>query len=328
MEETKQQPLAIRVAAELAGSFLLCFAIYAYSTWGSAVFGINVVFAALATGLAYAAVTAIFSKVSGGQLNPAVTVAAVLASKTKVLDGVLYVIAQVVGAIAAGFAVVTLIPTNETVTMSIWLPGAVNGFEEGSVSYSVLSQYGISFSVTLAIVVEVIAALLVVAAAMSSLGEHGESSDRHVVAMGLSYALAAAITYPVTGSGLNPARATGIALAAQGQGLTQNPLPQLWVFWICPVLAAAVVALAMIVTQMINDALSRPKAVVAVEGDDAETLSGEMDAVEVEDGTVEAEAVAEETSVEAEASHDEADAEVRDEQSDAQRDADEGVERH
>ena len=34
MEETKQQPLALRVCAELAGSFLLCFAIYAFSTWG------------------------------------------------------------------------------------------------------------------------------------------------------------------------------------------------------------------------------------------------------------------------------------------------------
>ena len=80
MEETKQQPLALRVCAESAGSFLLCFAIYAFSTWGSAVYGINIVFFALATGLAYAAVTAIFSRVSCGQLNPAISVASVLVS--------------------------------------------------------------------------------------------------------------------------------------------------------------------------------------------------------------------------------------------------------
>ena len=98
MEETKQQPLGLRVCAELAGSFLLCFAIYAFSTWGSAVYGVNVVFMAVATGLAYAVVTAIFSRISGGQFNPAVTVAAVLASKTKLVDGILYVIAQVIGA--------------------------------------------------------------------------------------------------------------------------------------------------------------------------------------------------------------------------------------
>ena len=139
MEETKQQPLALRVCAELAGSFLLCFAIYAFSTWGSAVYGINIVFFALATGLAYAAVTAIFSRVSGGQLNPAITVASVLVSKTKILDGILYVTAQVIGAIAAGFAVVKLLPTSEQVAAKVWLTPAVNGFENGSVSYSLHS---------------------------------------------------------------------------------------------------------------------------------------------------------------------------------------------
>ena len=87
--------------APIGRQLLLCFAIYAFSTWGSAVYGINIVFFALATGLAYAAVTAIFSRVSGGQLNPAITVASVLVSKTKILDGILYVIAQVIGAIAA-----------------------------------------------------------------------------------------------------------------------------------------------------------------------------------------------------------------------------------
>ena len=228
MEETKQQPLALRVCAELAGSFLLCFAIYAFSTWGSAVYGINIVFFALATGLAYAAVTAIFSRVSGGQLNPAITVASVLVSKTKILDGILYVIAQVIGAIAAGFAVVKLLPTSEQVAAKVWLTPAVNGFENGSVSYSLLTQYGITFSITLAIVVEVVASLIVVATAMSSLGDHDESSDRHVIAMGLAYGLATAISYPVTGAGLNPARSTGIALAAMNEGLTQNPLQQLW----------------------------------------------------------------------------------------------------
>ena len=175
-----------------------------------------------------------------------------LVSKTKILDGILYVIAQVIGAIAAGFAVVKLLPTSEQVAAKVWLTPAVNGFENGSVSYSLLTQYGITFSITLAIVVEVVASLIVVATAMSSLGDHGESSDRHVIAMGLAYGLATAISYPVTGAGLNPARSTGIALAAMNEGLTQNPLQQLWVFWISPVLAAAVVALVMIIAQMMT----------------------------------------------------------------------------
>ena len=309
MEETKQQPLALRACAELAGSFLLCFAIYAFSTWGSAVYGVNVVFTPLATALAYAVVTAIFGKVSGGQLNPAVTVAAVLVSKTKLVDGILYVVAQVVGAIAAAFAVVKLLPTSEQVTAKVWLAPAVNGYEKGSVSYSLLNQYGITFSITLAIIVEVIGALLIVAAAVSTMGEHGESSDRHVATMGLAYGLATAISYPVTGAGMNPARSTGIALATMNQGLDQNPVQQLWVFWIAPVLAAAVVALVVIIAQM----ATAPKA-KTIEPVDAEQVDTETD--------VDAESAEQETAEGAE------EAEVGEQQADSKGNADEGVERH
>ena len=318
MEETKQQPLALRVCAELAGSLLLCFAIYAFSTWGSAVYGVNVVFAPLATGLSYAVISALFARVSGAQLNPAVTVAAVLTAKTKLVDGILYVIAQVIGAIAAAFSVVKLLPTSEQVAAKVWLSPAVNGFEQGSVSYSLLTQYGITFSVTLAIVVEVIGSLVVVAAAMSSMSADGTNSDRYALTMGGAYGIAVAISYPVTGAGLNPARSTGIALAAMNEGLTQNPVQQLWVFWIAPVLAAAIVALVMIVVQMATT--PKPKAYdsVADEADGQVTADVQED---VADQTVQ-------DSVQEGAGERAEEAEVRDQQADSQRDADEGIERH
>lgn len=318
MEETKQQPLALRVCAELAGSLLLCFAIYAFSTWGSAVYGVNVVFAPLATGLSYAVISALFARVSGAQLNPAVTVAAVLTAKTKLVDGILYVIAQVIGAIAAAFAVVKLLPTSEQVAAKVWLSPAVNGFEQGSVSYSLLTQYGITFSVTLAIVVEVIGSLVVVAAAMSSMSADGTNSDRYALTMGGAYGIAVAISYPVTGAGLNPARSTGIALAAMNEGLTQNPVQQLWVFWIAPVLAAAIVALVMIVVQMATTPKSKADDAVADEADGPVTVDAQEDAA---DQTVQ-DSVQEGVRERAE------EAEVRDQQADSQSDADEGIERH
>ncbi|MBT1164816.1 MIP/aquaporin family protein [Bifidobacterium felsineum] len=316
MEETKQQPLALRVCAELAGSLLLCFAIYAFSTWGSAVYGVNVVFIPFATGLAYAVITSLFSRISGGQLNPAVTVAAVLTSKIPLVEGILYVIAQIIGAIAAAFAVVKLLPTSEQVAAKVWLSPAVNGFEQGSVSYTLLTQYGITFSVTLAIVVEVVASLIVVGAAMSSMNKADESNGRYALTMGGAYAIAVAISYPVTGAGLNPARSTGIALAAVNEGLTQNPLQQLWVFWIAPVLAAAIVALVMIVVQMATAAKPKAASADAV----AETAEG---------GDVEQEPLddASDASAEEGAGEQAEEAEVRDQQSESQSDADEGVER-
>lgn len=318
MEETKQQPLALRVCAELAGSLLLCFAIYAFSTWGSAVYGVNVVFAPLATGLSYAVISALFARVSGAHLNPAVTVAAVLTAKTKLVDGILYVIAQVIGAIAAAFAVVKLLPTSEQVAAKVWLSPAVNGFEQGSVSYSLLTQYGITFSVTLAIVVEVIGSLVVVAAAMSSMSADGTNADRYALTMGGAYGIAVAISYPVTGAGLNPARSTGIALAAMNEGLTQNPVQQLWVFWIAPVLAAAIVALVMIVVQMATTPKPKAYDALADEADGQETADAQEDAA---DETVQ-DSVQEGVRERAE------EAEVRDQQADSQSDADEGIERH
>lgn len=246
------EPLAVRVGAELAGSFIVFFAIYSFTTFGTALFGINMAFIALATGVAYAAVTLVFSKVSGGQLNPAITLAAILTGKTRVLDGVLYIIAQVLGGLAAGALIVHILPTTETLTEKIWLTDAVNGFGNGSVSASTLSSVSASFDITLAVVVEIIASIMVVAAAVVTMNKE-TTAAAHATAIGFAYAVGAAMTYPVTGAGMNPARSTGIAVFASNAGLSQNPLQQLWVFWICPVLAAAIVAMIMIGVQLLRD---------------------------------------------------------------------------
>lgn len=196
--------------------------------------------------------------------------------------------------------------------MKVWLTPAVNGFGEGSVAYSTVNSVGISFGITLAIVVEVVAGLIVVGTAMRSTDESGRPGASYAPAMGAAYGVGAAITYPVTGAALNPARATGIAVFAQGQGLTTEPLQQLWVFWVCPVLAAAVVALVMIVAQMAKDAAAKKRAAAAAaeapESADADVFADQDFADQ--------------------ASAEQADAEVDGEQPDAQRDADEGVERH
>ena len=49
-EEEQSKPLALRVGAELVGSFIICFAIYSICTLGSAIYGVNMAFIALLTG--------------------------------------------------------------------------------------------------------------------------------------------------------------------------------------------------------------------------------------------------------------------------------------
>lgn len=331
--------LAVRVGAEFVGSFLICFGVYVVSTIGSALYVTNLAYLAVATGLIYAVATTVFGGISGGQFNPAVTVAAMLASKTRVLDGVLYIIAQVLGSLPAAALICHLLPTSDSAPLSIWLTPAVNGFDNGSVSYSGLSQVGLSsFGVTAAIAVEVVAGILIVGAAMRTTGEHGESTMVHAVAMGVAYGVGAAIAYPVTGAALNPARATGLAVFAQGQGLNQEPLDQLWVFWVCPILAAALVALPMVIAQMMRTPASADGTAAGNETDAVATGAEPVEDVYGAADTVDAGDAAEPETGDvpsgtgepagAEASDQHEDAEVGDQQPDAERDADEGVETH
>lgn len=331
--------LVLRVGGELVGSFLICLGIYLFSTIGLTLYGPYLSFVALATGLIYAGVTMMLAKVCQAQFNPAITVASMLVSKTRVLDGILFILAQVLGALAAGALVMRVIlPTSDAVTVAQWMSYVNNGFDDGSFSYGQLSQAGVSFGIAAAIVVEVVAGMIIAGAAMRMTDEQGAPLQGYGLAMGVAYGACAAFAAPVTGAALNPARSTGIAVFSSFEELTQNPLDQLWVFWICPVLAAALVALPMIVVQMMRGSqTSRIEIVDADDRSDAGTESESESETSVEDVTDADAADADEDASDADASDaddvresadEHADAEVGDQQADAQGDADEGVESH
>ena len=301
----RESPLPVRIGAELLGTFIVCFAVYVLCTFGSIVFSLNL---AIGTGLAYMAAALSLGRISGGQFNPAVTVAAMLTGRTKVLDGILYIIFQVLGGALAGLLINALLPVSSTITAKQWLTTAVNGFDKGSIAYSTLQQYGLNFSVSQAAAVEIVAALVVIAVAMTQYG-----TKNYAAYMGIAYGFGTAVAFPVTAASLNPARSTGIALFAYNQGLAQNPLSQLWLFWVCPVLAAAVVALAMMVRM--------PK-----KGDDPAQLNAYDETNADQNESVES-SEDEDTTADAAAAAQGSETEVRDEQTDAKADSDEGVER-
>lgn len=320
--------LVLRVGGELVGSFLICLGIYLFSTIGLTLYGPYLSFVALATGLIYAGVTMMLAKVCQAQFNPAITVASMLVSKTRVLDGILFILAQVLGALAAGALVMRVIlPTSDAVTVAQWMSYVNNGFDDGSFSYGQLSQAGVSFGIAAAIVVEVVAGMIIAGTAMRMTDAQGVPRQGYGLAMGVAYGACAAVAAPVTGAALNPARSTGIAVFSSFEELTQNPLDQLWVFWICPVLAAALVALPMIVVQMMRGSqTSRIEIVDADAQDDAET---EPEVESEPEPEPEPEVAADSAADDMPESADEhADAEVGDQQADAQGDADEGVESH
>ena len=76
---------------------------------------------ALASGLIVAALGTAFAPVSGGQFNPAVTVGLWLVGRVRTVEGIRIVIAQVLGAVGAGFA----------------LKAAFSGFDAGDTAWSI-----------------------------------------------------------------------------------------------------------------------------------------------------------------------------------------------
>ena len=244
----------IRAAAELAGTFLICAVIYLSYSFGQLVMGQpSVVLPVLGTALTYLVVTAMLGGVSGGHFNPAVTVAAMFTSQISMVDGLIYIVAQVIGAIGAGALAVALVPVSKSVPDRTWLMFSVNGFSGGSPAAATLSQQHIAFGAPMAIVVELIGCMIVVAAAITTLRSDGRARRNHALYTGLAYGVGVLVTYPITCSGLNPARSTGIAIFAQSKHMAVSPISQLWLFWICPLLAASLVALVIIVTSIITD---------------------------------------------------------------------------
>ena len=93
-----------QVLAEVIGTFALVFigagAVVIAAAGASTLLGV-----ALAHGLVLAVMVSSFGHISGGHFNPAVTISAWVAGKIETVRAAAYVVAQLVGAIAAGLAV-------------------------------------------------------------------------------------------------------------------------------------------------------------------------------------------------------------------------------
>jgi len=144
-------------------------------------------------------------------------------------DVVPYVLAQVIGGLFAGLALYFLIGT------STLIPDAGTAFEGASNGFGDHSPAG--FSLAGALVIEALATgllVLVILGATSRLA----SPSAAPFAIGLGLAILVVLAIPFTNAALNPARATSTAAFAGDWALSQ-----LWVFWVAPIIGAAIVGL-------------------------------------------------------------------------------------
>ena len=217
-------PTSKRLAAEFLGTFWLVL-----GGCGSAVFaaafpklGIGFLGVALAFGLTVLTMAYAVGSISGGHFNPAVTVGLAVAGRFQAKDVAGYVVAQVLGALAAA-AVLYLVASGK----AGWIPGgfASNGYGANSPGgYSMGAAFLVELLLTAFFVI-------VICGSTAKVSLAGFAP----ISIGLALTLIHLISIPVTNTSVNPARSTGVALFA-----TTGALGQLWLFWVAPLVGAAV----------------------------------------------------------------------------------------
>jgi aquaporin Z len=224
-----------RLAAEAIGTFILVLLGVGTAAM-VAVTGRGPLDVALAYGIALMIGIVAFGSVSGAHFNPAVTVGAWLSGRFQGIDVVPYILAQVVGGIFGAGAVRLGMGSLEAVNgdAAMSLMGAVSA---GYADHAPLAASGLNFGLGVAVGVEVVATgvlTLVVLTVAARKATHAIAP----FATGLAFAVLMMWTIPFTNGALNPARATATALFSDTWALQQ-----LWVWWLAPLLGAAIVGL-------------------------------------------------------------------------------------
>jgi aquaporin Z len=220
--------LGNKLAAEFVGTFWLVF-----GGCGSAVLaaafpkvGIGLLGVSLAFGLTVLTMAYAIGHISGCHLNPAVSVGLCVGKRFPAAELIPYIFAQVLGGIA-GAGVLYLIASGK---VGFDLAG---GFASNGYGAHSPGEYSL-FACLVAEVVLTFMFLMIILGATDSRAPAGFAP----IAIGLALTLIHLIGIPVTNLSVNPARSTGPAIFVSGWALQQ-----LWLFWLAPILGAALAGL-------------------------------------------------------------------------------------
>lgn len=211
--------------AEFVGTFVLVF-----GGVGSAVLAgahIGNIGIALAFGLSLLAMVYTIGPISGCHINPAVTVGVFCARKIGAKDAIMYVIAQILGAILAAALVLVI---------AHGMPGGYHASVAGLGS----DGYGLHspdhYSMAAGFIAEVILTMFLVLTVLGSTDVAAPVGFAGV-AIGLVLTLDHLVCIPITNTSVNPARSIGPAVFVGGWALQQ-----LWLFIVAPCIGAVIAA--------------------------------------------------------------------------------------
>jgi aquaporin TIP len=210
------EQLMKRLIVEFIGPFALCFmGIGAIALTG----GQDIVAIALAHGLAIGLCIMAAGHISGGFFNPAVTVGMIVTRKVNPQVGGLFIIAQLLGALAGTLVIFSVFPESVREAVGDGVPAVGAGFSNGN-----------------ALIAEIVATFFLLFVIFGVAIDNRTTSGINGLVIGLTISMAILATGSVSGAALNPARWFGPAVAG---GHWDN-----WWIWIVgPILGAVLGAL-------------------------------------------------------------------------------------
>ena len=217
-----------KLCAEFLGTFWLVL-----GGCGSAVLaaafpqvGIGLLGVSFAFGLSVLTMAYAVGGISGGHFNPAVSLGLAFAGRIPPTSLVGYIVAQVAGAIAAAAVLYAIASGKADFQLGSF---AANGYGEHSPG---------GYSLTAALVIEIVMTFFFLLIILGS--THGRVPAGFApIAIGLALTLIHLVSIPVTNTSVNPARSTGQALFVGDWALSQ-----LWLFWVAPLIGAAIAGIA------------------------------------------------------------------------------------
>jgi aquaporin Z len=183
---------------------------------------LNIAGVALAFGLVLMAMAYAFGPISGCHVNPAVTIAFVASRRQPLTEGIGYIVAQFLGALAGAWTLNYFVDSG--------LPDTTGGL--GTNSTDTIGT-GPTFLFEVLATLIFVGVIVLVTARAASPGFAG-------LAIGVALVAVHLVGIPIDGTSVNPARSFGPAIFEGGAALDQ-----LWVFIVAPLIGGLIAAFLM-----------------------------------------------------------------------------------
>jgi aquaporin Z len=207
------------LAAEAFGTFMLVASVLgaAFYSFGAPAGAAGILGIALSIGCTVMVLIFALGHLSGGHYNPAVTIGLVVGGRFEIARAIPYILAQVVGGCAACGIFSLVGHTGASF--------AANGYGDLSMLKATLVQV---------FILEVVLTAFFVIVIMGVTRAEGPSLLAPL-AIGLALTAIHIMAIPISNASVNPARSLATALYAGGEALSQ-----VWLFWVAPLIGAAI----------------------------------------------------------------------------------------